>query len=190
MLRQLGVAGGETLLILGAGGSVGIIATQLAVRQGLTVIGAVGARDEALIHELGATPVRYGTSLLSNVRAVSDRVDATFDAAGKGGLQDAITLTGGSERVITLADEHAAELGVRLSVPTPDRAPDAVGLGMQLLASGELRLRSQKSLPMSAAAEAHRLLEDGHTHEKLLLTTPAPSRGGSTVTTTRSETSQ
>lgn len=172
VLRQLGAAGGETLLILGAGGSVGVIATQLAVRQGLTVIGAVGARDEALIHELGATPVRYGASLLSNVRAVSDRVDATFDAAGKGGLQDAITLTGGSDRVITLADEHAAELGVRLSVPTPERAPDAVGLGMQLLASGELRLRSQKSVPMSAAAEAHRLLEDGRTHEKLLLTTP------------------
>src|SRR5882757_11244224 len=39
VLRELGVADGETLLILGAGGSVGIIATQLAIRQGLTVIG-------------------------------------------------------------------------------------------------------------------------------------------------------
>src|SRR6476661_787151 len=38
VLRQLDVAEGETLLVLGAGGSVGIIATQLAVRQGLKVI--------------------------------------------------------------------------------------------------------------------------------------------------------
>jgi NADPH:quinone reductase-like Zn-dependent oxidoreductase len=113
VLRQLGVAEGETLLILGAGGSVGIIATQLAIRQGLKVIGAVGARDEALTKELGATPVLYGNDLLSTVRGVTDRVDATFDAAGKGGLEDAITLTGGSERVITLADERAAGLGVR-----------------------------------------------------------------------------
>src|ERR1700750_597286 len=45
VLRQLAVAKGETLLVLGAGGSVGIIATQLAMRQGLTVIGAVAARD-------------------------------------------------------------------------------------------------------------------------------------------------
>jgi NADPH:quinone reductase-like Zn-dependent oxidoreductase len=171
VLRQLGVAEGETLLILGAGGSVGIVAAQLAIRQGLEVIGAVGAQDEALIRGLGATPVLYGRNLLASVREVIDRVDATFDAAGKGGLADAITLTGGSERVITLADERAAELGVRLSVPTPDRAPDAVGIGMQLLASGELRLRSQQSLPMSAAAEAHRLLEQGHVHDKLLLTT-------------------
>ena len=171
VLRQLGVADGETLLILGAGGSVGIIATQLAVREGLRVIGAVGARDEALVRELGATPVLYGKDLVSNVREVADRVDATFDTAGKGGLEDAITLTGGTERVITLADEHAAELGVRFSAGTPDRAPDAVGIGMQLLASDELRLRSQRSLPMSQAAEAHRLLEGGDVHDKLLLTT-------------------
>jgi NADPH:quinone reductase-like Zn-dependent oxidoreductase len=107
------------------------------------------------------------------VREVTDRVDATFDAAGKGELQDAIALTGGSDRVITLADQHAAELGVRLSAATPDRAPDAVEIGMQLLASGDLRLRSQRSLPMSAAAEAHRLLEEGHAHDKLLLTVGA-----------------
>src|SRR6185436_19203502 len=100
VLRQLGVAEGETLLVLGAGGSVGMVATQLAIRQGLEVIGAVGAEDEALIEELGATPVRYGSDLLSNVREVTDRVDAALDAAGKGGLDDAIALTGGTDRVI------------------------------------------------------------------------------------------
>jgi NADPH:quinone reductase-like Zn-dependent oxidoreductase len=171
VLRQLDVAEGETLLILGAGGSVGMIATQLAVRQGVKVIGAVGARDEALTRELGATPVLYGGNLRANVEEVADRVDATFDAAGKGGPKDAITLTGGSDRVITLADERAPELGVRFSAATPDRAPDAVELGMRLLASGELRLRSQQLLPMTQAAEAHRLLEEGQVHHKLLLTT-------------------
>ena len=60
MLGQLNVTSGETLLLFGGGGSVGIIATQLAVAQGITVISAVGEHDEALARELGATPVRYG----------------------------------------------------------------------------------------------------------------------------------
>jgi NADPH:quinone reductase-like Zn-dependent oxidoreductase len=171
VLRQLDVTEGETLLVLGAAGSVGIIATQLAIRQGLTVIGVVGARDAALIREMGAAPILYGSELVGSVREVAGQVDATFDAAGQGGLANAITLTGGSERVITLADERAAELGVRFSALTPDRAPDAIGIGMDLLASGELRLRSQQSIPMSQAAGAHRLLEQEHVHHKLLLTT-------------------
>jgi NADPH:quinone reductase-like Zn-dependent oxidoreductase len=170
-LRQLGVAEGETLLILGAGGSVGLIATQLAIRQGVRVIAAVGAQDEELVREIGAEPVRYGSNLLSKVREMAERVDASFDAAGKGGLDEAITLTGGSERVITLADPRGPSLGVRFSAWTPDRAPDAVEIGLQLLASGELRLRSQRSIPMSQAAEAHRLLEEEHVRHKLLLTT-------------------
>jgi NADPH:quinone reductase-like Zn-dependent oxidoreductase len=155
VLRQLGVAEGETLLILGAGGSVGVIATQLAVRQGLRVIGAVAERDDALTRKLGATPVRYGGNLLSNVREVADRVDATFDAAGKGGLQDAITLTGGPERVITLADEHAAELGVRLSVPTSDRAPDGVDIGMR---------RSPQAAPYHLTQNSRRSRNDNDSH--------------------------
>jgi NADPH:quinone reductase-like Zn-dependent oxidoreductase len=170
VLRQLGLAEGETLLILGAGGSVGVIAVQLAVRQGATVVGAIGAHDEALIRELGATPVPYGENLLANVREVAEHIDSVFDAAGKGGLEDAIALTGGKDRVVTLADPRAFELGVRFSVGTPDRAPDAVDVGMELLASGDLRLRSQQSLRMSRAAEVHRLLEEGGVHDKFLLT--------------------
>lgn len=55
VLRALKVSSGETLLLLGAGGSVGMIAAQLALRQGLHVIAAVGEHDEELLRELGAT---------------------------------------------------------------------------------------------------------------------------------------
>ena len=100
VLRQLNVTSGETLLLFGGGGSVGIIATQLAVAQGVTVISAVGEHDEALARELGATPVRYGAGVTDRVRALG-AVDAVFDAAGTGVLADAIDLAGGPKRVIT-----------------------------------------------------------------------------------------
>jgi NADPH:quinone reductase-like Zn-dependent oxidoreductase len=70
---------------------------------------------------------------------------------------------------MTIADEHAAELGVSLSVATPDRAPEALDQTMRLLSSGALRLRRQRKLPMADAAEAHRLLESGEAREKLVL---------------------
>jgi NADPH:quinone reductase-like Zn-dependent oxidoreductase len=172
ILKQLRVAKGETLLILGAAGSVGMIATQLAVARGLTVIGAASPRDQDLVRELGAIPVVYGAGLADRVRKIRPSLDAVLDAAGKGELRDAIQLAGGPGRVMTLADEHAADLGVAFSVGTPDRAPEALNETMPLLASGALRLRRQRKLPMADAVEAHRLLENGAAHEKYVLEAP------------------
>ena len=170
-LKQLRVSSGETLLILGAAGSVGLIATQLAASQGVTVIGAAAPRDHDVVRDLGGVPVSYGPGLADRVRQLVPSVDAVLDAAGKGGLPDAIALAGGPARVTTLADEHAADLGVAFSAARPDRAPEAVDQTMPLLASGALRLRRQRQLPMAGAADAHRLLENGAAHEKLILTT-------------------
>ena len=169
VLRQLHVTSGERLLLFGGGGSVGIIATQLAVAQGVTVISAVGEHDETLARELGATPVRYGAGLVGRVRALG-AVDAVFDAAGTGVLADAIALAGGPDRVITLSDPAAADFGVTLSQPTPDRAPGALDEAIALLADGRLRLRAHTSMPMGQAAEAHRELESGNVHERIILT--------------------
>ena len=169
VLRQLDVQRGERLLLFGGGGSVGVIATQLAVAQGVTVISVVGEHDEGLARELGATPVRYGAGVEGRVRALG-AVDAVFDAAGKGVLADAIALAGGPDRVITLSDPAAADFGIRLSEPTPGRAPGALDETIGLLAAGRLRLHANKSMPMQQAAEAHRQLESGKVHERIILT--------------------
>ncbi len=157
VLRQLNVTSGETLLLFGGGGSVGIIATQLAAARGVKVISAVGEHDETLARELGATPVRYGPGVAGRVRALG-AVDAVFDAAGKGVLADAIALAGGPRRVITLSDPAAAGFGVTLSEAAPGRAPGALDEAIALLAE------------MQQAAEAHRQLESGSVHERIILT--------------------
>ena len=169
VLRQLNVKSGETLLLFGGGGSVGIIATQLAVARGIKVISAVGEHDDTLARELGATPVRYGAGVADRVRALGP-VDAVFDAAGKGVLADAIGLAGGSKRVITLSDPAAAGFGVTLSEADPGRAPGALDETMTLLAGGKLRLRAHQTMPMPQAAEAHRQLETGTVHQRIILT--------------------
>jgi NADPH:quinone reductase-like Zn-dependent oxidoreductase len=169
ILRELEVSSGETVLILGGGGSVGALAIQLAIRDGAKVIASASEADQAFVAQLGATPVLYGEGYDERVAALTTKVDAVLDAAGRGGLERAIGLAGGAARVMTLADPRASSLGVRFSNLIPDRAPDALDLAMSLLASGSLRLRAQRTFPMSEAAAAHALLESGTAHEKVLL---------------------
>ncbi len=82
-LKHLALSAGQTLLILGAGGSVGTIATQLAVARGLTVVGTASPDDAGRLASLGATAVRYGDGWADRVRAASPGgVDAVFDTTG------------------------------------------------------------------------------------------------------------
>ena len=83
--------------------------------------------------------------------------------------------------VISAVAEHdeplARELGatpVRYGAGLPGRvralgAIDAV-FGAAGKADGRLRLRAHTSMPMQQAAEAHRQLESGNTHERIILT--------------------
>lgn len=169
VLRQLRVVRGERVLILGGGGSVGIIAVQLALTMGAEVVSAVGPQDDALTRELGAVPVRYGAELVDSVRALG-AVDAVFDAAGTGVLADAVELAGGPDRVVTLSDHDAARFGVALSGPTSDHAADAVAEGLRLFAAGRLRIKQRHLVRMPDAAEAHRLLESREVRDRIILT--------------------
>jgi NADPH:quinone reductase-like Zn-dependent oxidoreductase len=169
VLKQLGLTKGDTLLVLGAAGSVGMIATQLAASGGATVVGAAAPRDRELVRDIGGVPVSYGPGLADRVRETVASVDAVLDAAGKGELTEAVDLAGGPARVVTLADQHAAALGVAFSEYSPDIAPEALNQTMALLATGALRLRRQRVLPLERAAEAHQLLESGDAREKLVL---------------------
>lgn len=104
VVDEVGVAADETVLIVGAAGSVGLIASQLAVARGATVLAAVRPRDFDLLAKAGATPVAYGPGLAANVRALVPSVNAVIDASGAGVLGAAVDLAGGPGRVVTLSD--------------------------------------------------------------------------------------
>jgi NADPH:quinone reductase-like Zn-dependent oxidoreductase len=63
----------------------------------------------------------------------------------------------------------AAAGSLTLSEPAPGRAPGALEETIALLADGRLRLRAHTSMPMQQAAEAHRQLESGTVHERIIL---------------------
>ena len=161
VLGQLDVLPGQTLLVLGAAGSVGRIATQLAVARGVTVVGAVRPDNFALVEGFGAQPVGYGSGLVDGVHAITDKVDAVFDAARSTDLPAALSLVGDARRVITLTDHRAAELGVTLSGPSAEGIGRSLEIAMTALANREVRLQPRTLLPLLDVATAHRELENG-----------------------------
>ena len=162
---------GETLLVHGATGGVGTIAVQVAVAAGLRVIGTAGPANQEHVAALGATPTTYGEGLVERVRALAPQgIDAVFDVAGKGALPASIELRGGTDRIVTIADNAAAGLGVVFSGGPQQRSVERLAEVAQLAAKGELVTVVGRTFPLAEAAEAHRAAAGGHVRGKLALT--------------------
>ena len=95
---------GDTLLIGGAGGGVGVFAVQLARLAGARVIGTGSAASAGALSALGAEPVAYGDGLAGRVRALASAgVTAAIDLYGTETVQAARELGVPDERITTIA---------------------------------------------------------------------------------------
>ncbi|MEU5088512.1 NADP-dependent oxidoreductase [Streptomyces sp. NPDC021356] len=171
VLDLLDVKAGETLLIHGAAGALGTVAVQLAVARGARVIGTAGPANQSYLASLGATALVYGQDLVERVRAVApEGVDAVFDAAGKGALEDSITLRGGTERIVTTADFRARELGVVFAEGPQRRSAARLAELARQAADGELVTTVGATYPLAEAARAQQAGDAGHGRGKRVLT--------------------
>jgi NADPH:quinone reductase-like Zn-dependent oxidoreductase len=154
------------LLVTGASGGVGGFAVQLAVARQHHVIALAGRDDEDWPEELGADEVLPRDTDLTTI----NRVPAAFDAVPLGeSALDAIE-EGGA--VVTTRRQPEADPARRIRQESflihHDR--DALRAVVDAVAAGELRTRIDRVLPLTQAAEAHRLVEAGGLHGKVVLT--------------------
>jgi NADPH:quinone reductase-like Zn-dependent oxidoreductase len=173
VLDELGLKAGETLLLHGAAGGVGSIGVQLAKAAGATVIGTASPANHDFLRAIGAIPVAYGEGLLDRVReAAPQGIDAVFDTAGQGGLEESIELRGGTDRIITIADMQAGALGVAMSMGSA-ATPEEIGAGLskqlQAAADGNLKVRVAETFALADAAKAQELSESGHAQGKVVV---------------------
>jgi len=177
-LRAVGVTGGETLVLHGASGGVGLLAVQLAVAQGVRVIGTASESAFAELRRLGAEPVLYGAGLVERIRELApDGVDAAIDSVGTDeAIDTSLELVADRRRIATLANApRGLELGIQVLGGAPGADP---GTEIRSEARFELVQLAEKGLidvvvvatyPLTEAAEAHRQLATGHTHGKIIL---------------------
>jgi NADPH:quinone reductase-like Zn-dependent oxidoreductase len=169
VLDLLGVTAGETLLVHGAAGAVGTLAVQLAVARGAHVIGTAGAGNQDYVASLGATATLYGDGLVDRVRALAPGgIDAVFDVAGKGALEDSVALRGGAERIATIADFRARELGVTFAQAPPERSAAGLAALVRQAAAGTIAT-TVTTYPLADAAAAQQASDAGHARGKIVL---------------------
>lgn len=169
-VRKLDVQPREVLLIQGGSGVVGSIAIQLAVARGATVIATTGDSNADYVASLGATPVSYGDGLVERVRHISPHVDAALDAAGHGGLDDLVTLRGGTERILSLADPAAFEKGFTFDPGGPEgHNVDVLDQLADMAVAGSIQIRHSRSYPLAEAAQAQKFSATGHAGGKITL---------------------
>jgi NADPH:quinone reductase len=172
------VGSGDTVLLHGAAGGVGLMAVQLAVDAGARVIGTASPGGHALLREFGAEPVTYGPGLESRVRDLAPGgVDAAVDAAGGDeALDTSLALVPDRGRIVTIvASRRAFDSGIKVIGGAPGADPGteirtAARLELARLAeAGQLRVVVAATYPLASVAAAHEALAGGHTHGKIVL---------------------
>jgi len=85
---------GQTILVLGASSGVGTILAQLAIADGIRVIGTASPRQHAELRALGVEPIDYADpDVGARVRELSPRgVDAVFDHLGPSSVKQSFAL--------------------------------------------------------------------------------------------------
>ncbi|HWH09836.1 MAG TPA: NADP-dependent oxidoreductase [Solirubrobacteraceae bacterium] len=170
VLKLLCATDGQTLIVNGAAGGVGIAAVQFARERGARVIGTASESNHDFLRELGAEPTTYGDGLVARVLELSPGgADRAFDAAGHGALPALIELTGSPDNVVTIADFTAPEHGVRVTTGRDGRSWEALGQAAELHDRDRFTLPVERTFRFSEAADAHRLSEEGHVRGKLVL---------------------
>ncbi len=183
---------GETCLVHAAAGGVGLLLVQLAKSKGARVIGTVSTPEKArLAREAGADEVILYTQedFLAAVRRLTGGrgVQVVYDAVGKAtgeksldclARRGMLVFYGNASGPAAPVDPLALTRKGSLFLTRPslgDYVADRESLegraGEVLggVASGRLKVRIDRTLPLGQAADAHRALEGRQTSGKLLL---------------------
>ena len=175
-LAQLEPSAADTILIHGAGSTVGFAAVQIALIGGARVIATAGQTYAQQLRDLGATVTAYGDGMVERVAAISGGpVDLVLNTAPVGGALPALVQIAGGDpkRVLTISDFAAAkELGVRDNFsedPAMGLRVDVFGEFAQLAADGKFTVPISGTFALGDWRSAMEISLSGQARGKLLL---------------------
>jgi len=163
---------GESLLVHGAAGGVGIFAVQLAKWKGAQVVATASENNAAFVSELGA-------DMVFDYRAAAEQaptgLDMAIDLVGDNPSRLLSTLRSGGTLIQVSPGrnddvrEKASALGIRFG--GFQVAPNGAQLQMiaDLVEGGHLTTHVSDVVPFADIAKAHAMSQQGHTRGKIVI---------------------
>ena len=164
---------GQKILVLGASGTVGTFAVQIAKYFGAEVTGVCGNTSIELVKSLGADKVIDYTK--ENFRKMKNTYDIIFDTVGKssfGKCKSSLTETGIYlttvvgikillQMLITVKSKKKAIIAFTGLRSTTERSKDLLFI-KELVEKGKLKSVIDKKYSLEEIVEAHRYVDKGH----------------------------
>jgi NADPH2:quinone reductase len=176
MLHVTGVSEGDTILVHGASGAVGVSVLQQAAMIGARVIGTASEARFDVVSRFGAVPVSYGAGLEQRLRgAATDGVAAALDCVGTDEAVDvSLALVADRGRIVTIAAFERAEAeGIKAiggAMPASQAYRDSVRADLVRLAGeGRLVVPVARTFRLADALAAAEVLQGQHPGGKLAL---------------------
>lgn len=177
---------GQTIVVGGAGGSVGSAVVQLAATAGARVLATASPRDIDWCHSCGAEQVfDYGNPDIEAriAAAAPDGVDVYLDTSGRHNFDAIIPVLGHGARIVLMAALDARPVlpvgavytrdislrGFVISNASVSELAEAAELINPLLAQGILRIRVAEVMSLADAAQAHSMVESRQVKGRILL---------------------
>jgi NADPH:quinone reductase-like Zn-dependent oxidoreductase len=174
----LGVKRGETVVVHGASGGVGMIALQLATWRGARVLGTADGRSGvAFVKRLGADAAADGQGRrLADAleKFAPDGVDAVFATVGGpslGSILDAVRKGGRVAWPNGIEPAPRKREGLRMKSYDAKEGADELAKLTRAIEASKLKVPIAARYPLARAAGAHRRLAKGHVFGKIVLVT-------------------
>ncbi|GIE94348.1 NAD(P)-dependent alcohol dehydrogenase [Paractinoplanes rishiriensis] len=171
--KLAGIRAGQRVLVIGASGSIGTYAVQLAARAGAEVHGVCSGRNVKLVESLGAARVFDYTA--EDFTTSGERYDAVFDTVGRSSFGRCRPVLSGSGVYLPttgLVNNVHALRTRRVKTGFSVRKHEALAELRGLLDREELRIVIDRTYPLSEIVTAHRYVDTGRKVGNVVVTVP------------------
>ena len=162
---------GQTVLVQGAAGGVGLFAIQFAHWKGAHVIGTTSKANVDFVRSLGAETVVDYTS--TAVEQVVHDVDLVFDTVGASTLASSLKAVKNGGTLVTIAgqppEEKVRERNVQVAAFSAQVSSELLSTFAQLIKEGQVKVALEATYPLSDAGRAHEHSKSGHGRGRIVL---------------------